>query len=382
MMYWNINESGGSSSSSGGVSNLNNLSDVVINAPQTNQVLKYNGSKFVNAEVPGLNNLNADNITSGTIDYARLPQLNFTAGDVIAPFISSISRIRPNATQNIEIIGDYFFPITFLQIPDAVINAVSKSPSKITANITTGSITGSSISIILKNGDASNNLWIDSIKDAEVAADPYSQSVVLFVKGDGENNSTNIIDSSVNPKAITRIGNTKISTDQSKYGGGSIYFDGIGSALQIENSDDWNISLYSNYTLEYWIYIISSSGTRGIISTLLFDGSFSGWSIRQSDTSLAFLNRDNIIKSIAISTGNWHHIALVKANGSTSIFLNGISQGYIANSPTFSTRKLMIGCTYFPPQEFFNGYIDSIRITKGVARYNNNFNPETDTYLE
>jgi hypothetical protein len=50
-------------------------------------------------------------------------------------------------------------------------------------------------------------------------ADPYFSNVSLLIKADGDNNSTTFVDSSNNNLAISRIGNTKISTTQSKYGG-------------------------------------------------------------------------------------------------------------------------------------------------------------------
>lgn len=81
MMYWNINEASTSSTLPGGASNLNlnDLTDVAITNPQANQVLKYDGSYFIN----GANNIDADQITSGTLSYARLPPLNINGS--IAP---------------------------------------------------------------------------------------------------------------------------------------------------------------------------------------------------------------------------------------------------------------------------------------------------------
>jgi hypothetical protein len=65
--------------------------------------------------------------------------------------------------------------------------------------------------------------------------DPYINNVVLFLKGDGTNGSTAVVDSSPTPKTINRINNPVISTAQSKYGGSSIYFDGS-SRLEIPGS--------------------------------------------------------------------------------------------------------------------------------------------------
>lgn len=48
---------------------LDDLSDVTISSPQTNDVLQYNGSAFVNQPA---NNLNASNITAGTLSADRI----------------------------------------------------------------------------------------------------------------------------------------------------------------------------------------------------------------------------------------------------------------------------------------------------------------------
>ena len=42
---------------------------------------------------------------------------------------------------------------------------------------------------------------------------------------------------------------------------------------------------------------------------------------------------------------------------------------------------LTIGCSsYNSPSVFFNGYIDEIRITKGLARYTSNFTPSSTAF--
>ena len=51
--------------------------------------------------------------------------------------------------------------------------------------------------------------------------DPFYSAVSLLLSMDGTNGSTTFTDSSLNAIAVTAVGNTQISTTQSKYGGAS-----------------------------------------------------------------------------------------------------------------------------------------------------------------
>jgi hypothetical protein len=66
------------------------------------------------------------------------------------------------------------------------------------------------------------------------AAQPLDESVVLFLRGAGENGSTNIVDSSLYNHSVVTNGNIEISTDQSAVpGGSSIYFDGSSGYIDV-----------------------------------------------------------------------------------------------------------------------------------------------------
>ena len=56
-------------------------------------------------------------------------------------------------------------------------------------------------------------------------ADPEWDNVILFIPGNGPNNSTNITDLSSYSRTTTLHGNEKISTAQSYFGNGALYFD-------------------------------------------------------------------------------------------------------------------------------------------------------------
>jgi hypothetical protein len=60
-----------------------------------------------------------------------------------------------------------------------------------------------------------------------VPVDLNRSNVSLLLHGNGTNGSTTITDNSPSPKTVTAVGNAQISTAQSKYGGGSIAFDGF-----------------------------------------------------------------------------------------------------------------------------------------------------------
>jgi hypothetical protein len=77
-----------------------------------------------------------------------------------------------------------------------------------------------------------------------------------------------------------------------------------------------------------------------------------------------------------MSTGIWYHVAIVRRLGTNSIYLNGIS--YANNTMAISNDSTGSGPTigvngWNNLNTYFNGYISTLRIVKGVAVYTGNF---------
>lgn len=220
-----------------------------------------------------------------------------------------------------------------------------------------------------------------------VIPDPYFDDVVLFLKGDGTNGSTDIIDSSPIGQAITVNGNTNISTTISKYGGSSIYFDGVGDYLSFNG-----VAIGTDlFTAEAWFYSTSLDTTQGILGANINEASGPSWAIRYNGTDQSFMcwwnsyNKNFISPTNVANINEWNHVALVRSGAKIELFVNGIS--VISSTDLFnnnlSRNTYVVGKTYSNrDMEYFQGYIDSLRVTKGIARYTANFNPETDTYLD
>jgi hypothetical protein len=77
-----------------------------------------------------------------------------------------------------------------------------------------------------------------------------------------------------------------------------------------------------------------------------------------------------------ISFGNWYHYAVARENGTTRVFLNGNQIDSFADSINYTNvnQAIKIGGRTLSDQSFA-GYIDEVRVTKGLARYNTSFAP-------
>ena len=222
-------------------------------------------------------------------------------------------------------------------------------------------------------------------------------SVVLLLHGDGTNNSTTITDSSAVPKTVTAYGDAKISTAQSKFGGASIVFDGTGDYLQTANHADFDFGS-GDFTVECWLKTSTTSGYRTIISKSN-DGATSNSSfyfgLNLSGTGsldLYFSSAGNSyskvlnVASPGLTDAAWHHLAISRSGQYVKVFVDGSQVGSTldlgANYTIYqSTHTVEIGCQYTAGAAyFFNGYIDDLRITKGVARYTGNFTPPSAAF--
>ena len=74
-----------------------------------------------------------------------------------------------------------------------------------------------------------------------------------------------------------------------------------------------------------------------------------------------------------LTNGTWHHIAVVRSGSTLTTYVDGTSRGTdtisLAMSPT--SADVEIGQGVYTSSYPYEGYLDDIRITKGVARYGN-----------
>lgn len=210
--------------------------------------------------------------------------------------------------------------------------------------------------------------------------DPYWDSVSLLLHMNGANASTTFTDSSKNNFTATVNGNAQISTAQSKFGGASGLFDGTGDYLSLSSSSLFDI-FGGDMTIECWIYSQNNSSNKSIIE-LFIDANQRG-SLGLVSGSLTFYSQNNSsnggtrISTSAPSLNTWAHVALVKSGSTFALYLDGISAGTSTTSiyPTGSLT-CRVGAYYTAGFEY-QGHIDDLRITKGVARYTANFTPPT-----
>jgi len=228
-----------------------------------------------------------------------------------------------------------------------------------------------------------------------MAGDTYWQNVSLLLKGDGANGSTTFTDNSPTPKTPTVFGNTQISTTQSKWGGASALFDGNGDYLTYANHTDFNL-ISGDWTIEAWIYITTLTAAA---QTLLDKDGVSGSSYPQYSLAVSsaaklvgFLGNGNGVSptgttytgTTTITQNAWHHVALVKTGSTCKGFLDGNQEWSAAAATMYSGSKaLFVGWSSGQPVgTYFNGHVDDLRITKGVARYTASFTPPTAAFID
>jgi hypothetical protein len=232
--------------------------------------------------------------------------------------------------------------------------------------------------------------------------DPYTK---LLLHNNGDNDSTTIIDSSGSAHTMTATGSAKLKTAQKKFGTASLNVGGYfspGKVVTPKGSDfymgtgDFTVELFANWTTwregdpAVWMNdpcLISC----GPSSSNLMNA---GWGIGNMYGPLNGFFRNGTIHYVTAALnvppytvwtptlGTWYHIAFVRASGVLKLFIGGTQWGgnvSAAENQTTSAKDLHIG---WDPggggdSNTFNGYLDEIRVSKGIARYTTDFTPPT-----
>ena len=200
---------------------------------------------------------------------------------------------------------------------------------------------------------------------------------------DGANGGTTFTDNSQTPKTVTTIGSAATSTAQSKFGGASGLFSGASSGLSVADSAEFGAG--SDFTIEGWIRPNSVTGVKAIVSkrtagTIEYQLLLSGDKLYLDAQSGGGVLSLTGITSLAL--GSWYHMAATKSGNMWRLFLNGALQASGTALATYSASGagVTIGWSAAVPAWGYAGYIDDLRITKGVARYTADFTPPTEAF--
>lgn len=211
---------------------------------------------------------------------------------------------------------------------------------------------------------------------------PYAGLVALLLHGQIVTTTTDVRDSSLSNRTASVVGNARLETAQSKFGGASLYFDGAGDYLTYAHSADFSVT--GDFTIEAWArldlnnalkYIArkgSGAATSGFVFAVNASGKLVFSAVGPSDEA------GNICTgSTTITTGAWHHLAATRQGNVLRVFVDGVLDASITTSASTSnnTDLLYIGRDPANTGRDFAGYLDEFRITSGVARYVNTFTP-------
>ena len=171
-------------------------------------------------------------------------------------------------------------------------------------------------------------------------------------------------------------------------GGGSAYFDGTGDYIKTNTTNDLIIGSNS-FTAECWIYPTTFATVSNVIDRRRSgDAASYDWTtyLTTSGEYAFYANGGTQITSSALSLDTWHHTAVVRNSGTTTLYVNGVSQGTYSDSNSYPSNQMTFGIygPGLPGSESlpYTGYLSNFRLEIGTnasngAVYTAAFTPPT-----
>lgn len=255
----------------------------------------------------------------------------------------------------------------------------------------TSSYTYDAVGRVLTSVDPRNNSTNYAYYTATSYQNNFDPALKLLLHGDGTNGSTATSDSSLYAKVLASNGSAQVSTAQSRFGSGSLYFNGSNSYFSEANDPDFVFGT-GDFTIEFFMFLpiawTSEPYCSGVVGQKL-DDNHSGWVIYRDPNTPAQVRARigagtgsiDLNSSTTPSTGVWQHWALTKHSGVCTWWVQGVAD---ASGACTAPLNDTAGSFWLGKSQTWGGslnaYIDDLRITKGQARYTANFTPPSQPF--
>jgi len=228
---------------------------------------------------------------------------------------------------------------------------------------------------------------------SQLRTDPYAANLVLAVPGilgapgvAYTDFSANIKGSGTN-KVVTANGDAGVAVTASYYGS-ALSFDGTGDYFTVPNTADLRMGS-DDFTIEAWvnkndtdnggIFGLYDNGNDRRSYLLYSDGSGDLSAIVNNDGTSATNTILGTNASTNLGTNQWHHCALEREGSYLRLYLNGVVAGIatdLSGSLYENTDDTPVIGAWFNSGVVtadINGYIQDLRVYKGVAKYKGGF---------
>lgn len=209
-----------------------------------------------------------------------------------------------------------------------------------------------------------------------------ASDVKLLIHATGSDASTQFIDSSISSHPIQSNGQAQVDTTYSKFGGSSILFGGIAASSSLQISDHADFALSATSTIEMWARngtgecglptgTYYSQGTDAGNYMRLYSGGFGNlkFEIYSASSTVVSLNYNFACVGLA----SFWHIAVVEEGDYWTLFMNGDA---VTSTTDTSRAADYTGDVYLgvfndnaSTTDYLYGWVDEVRVTKGVAQY-------------
>lgn len=169
-----------------------------------------------------------------------------------------------------------------------------------------------------------------------------------------------------------------LSPNTCKFGTTSLYCTGNSDCLRVDTNDLPTLGV-DDFTIEVWVnfevlrstdqYVVDIGSKLSVFLTA--NGSAVSVSVCNVSQSWSY----------AFNTNTWYNFTVVRSAGTVSVFIDGSLVGTNSQMSDFVEKSIVVvGNSVKDISSYIQGYIDELRISYGIARYNRNFTCQSSEF--
>lgn len=211
-----------------------------------------------------------------------------------------------------------------------------------------------------------------------------STSISLYMPFENDMN-----DHSIHSHTVSTAGTPELTSAQAKFGSNSVRLDSsTGEYFTIPHNSVFDLN-GTDFTIEMFVYFLGSEGQQAAVSKWTGSGNNKSFILMTQTGAGAYFywtengsTNQNIQANDLIPTEQWTHIAVTQTGtgaGSGRMYINGSPQ---TDTDDFSgiyntSSDVIVGSRDGGGTSLFNGFIEDLRIIKGVSLYTTAFTVPT-----